>query len=46
MTTQNRVEYTKEWTDAQVTVILLFMAVMLVAIGAIGGYYAAYLRFM
>lgn len=42
----NRVEYTKEWTDTQVTVILLFIAAMLVAIGAIGGYYAAYLRFM
>lgn len=42
----NCVEYTKEWTDAKVTAILLFMAVMLVAIGAIGGYYAAYLKFM
>lgn len=41
-----RVEYTKEWTDAQVTAILLTMAVMLVGIGAIGGYYAAYLKFM
>lgn len=42
----NHIEYTKEWTDIQAIAILLAMAVLLVAIGAIGGYYAAYLKFM